>query len=56
LEKMAADAGAEVKNSVGKGLTYLVIADPNSTSSKAQAARKLGTELITEDQFLDMLK
>lgn len=56
LEKMAADAGAEIKNSVGKGLTYLVIADPNSTSSKAQAARKLGTELITEDQFLDMVK
>ncbi len=56
LEKMAADQGAEVKNSVGKGLTYLVIADPNSTSSKAQAARKLGTKLISEDEFLDLVK
>ena len=53
LEKMAADAGADVKSSVGKGLTYLVIADPSSTSSKAVAARKFGTVLITEDEFLD---
>ena len=56
LEKMAAEAGAEVKSAVGKGLTYLVIADPNSTSSKAQAARKLGTTLISEDDFLDLVK
>lgn len=56
LEKMAADAGADVKGSVGKGLTYLVIADPNSTSSKAQAARKMGTSLISEEAFLDLVK
>lgn len=56
LEKMAADAGGNVKSSVGKGLTYLVIADPNSTSSKAEAARKLGTALISEDEFLDLVK
>jgi DNA ligase (NAD+) len=56
LEKMAAEAGADVKGSVGKGLTYLVIADPSSTSSKAQAARKLGTTLISEEDFLDLVK
>ena len=56
LEKMAADAGADIKGSVGKGLTYLVIADPNSSSSKAQAARKLGTALISEDEFLDIIQ
>lgn len=56
LEKMAAEAGADVKGSVGKGLTYLVIADPNSTSSKAVAARKLGTSLISEEDFLDLVK
>jgi DNA ligase (NAD+) len=56
LEKMAAEQGADVKNSVGKGLTYLVIADPSSTSSKAQAARKLGTKLISEEDFLDLVK
>lgn len=56
LEKMAAEAGGDLKSSVGKGLTYLVIADPNSTSSKAQAARKFGTTLISEDEFLDLVK
>lgn len=55
LEKMAADAGAEIKGSVGKGLTYLVIADPSSTTSKAQAARKFGTKLISEEEFLGMI-
>lgn len=56
LEKMAADVGADIKGSVGKGLTYLCIADPNSTSSKAVAARKLGTTLISEEDFLDLVK
>jgi DNA ligase (NAD+) len=56
LEKMAAEAGGEIKSSVGKGLTYLVIADPNSTSSKAVAARKLGTKLISEEEFLELVK
>jgi len=56
LEKMASEAGGDVKSSVGKGLTYLVIADPNSTSSKAVAARKLGTKLISEDDFLELVK
>lgn len=55
LEKKAADAGADVKSSVGKGLTYLVIADPNSTSSKAVSARKLGTTLISEEDFLALV-
>ncbi len=56
LEKMASEAGADIKSAVGKGLTLLVIADPSSTSSKAQAARKMGTKLISEDEFLDLVK
>jgi len=56
LEKMASEAGADVKGSVGKGLTYLVIADPSSSSSKAVTARKLGTLLISEQDFLDLVK
>lgn len=56
LEKMASEAGADVKSSVGKGLTYLVIADPASSSSKAQAAKKFGTTLISEDEFLNLVK
>ena len=55
VEKMIQDNGGEVKGSVGKGLSYLIIADPQSTSSKAQAARKFGTILINESQFLDLL-
>lgn len=55
LQKMVEDAGGEVKKSVGKDVKYLVISDPNSTSSKAQAARKNGTKLISEQQFLDMI-
>ena len=54
LQKLASEAGATVKSSVGKGLDMLVIADPNSTSSKAKAARKLGVNLISEEEFLKM--
>ncbi len=55
LEALATGAGAEVKKSVGKKLTYLVMADPNSNSSKAQAARKNGTTCISEEQFLELV-
>ena len=56
VEKMIADNGGTVKSSVGKGLNYLIIADPQSTSRKAQSARKLGTILIDENHFLGMIK
>jgi DNA ligase (NAD+) len=46
LEKMVEENGGEVKDGVTKGLTYLVMADPGSTSSKAKKARDLGTECI----------
>lgn len=55
LQKLVTDNGGDVKNSVGKGLTYLVMADPDSNSSKAVAARKHGTKCISEDEFLAML-
>lgn len=55
LEKMVQDAGGDVKSSVGRGVSYLVIADVNSQSSKAVAARKHGTKLISEDELLEML-
>lgn len=56
LEALVTGAGGVVKSSVGKGLTFLVIADPNSTSSKAQAARKNGTACISEEDFLGMVE
>jgi len=56
LEALVEANGGIVKASVGKGLTYLVIADPNSTSSKAVAARKAGTRCIGEAEFLALAK
>lgn len=56
LEELVRQAGGEVKKSVGKKLTYLVLADANSTSSKAQAARKNNTQCISEVDFMKMLK
>jgi NAD-dependent DNA ligase len=56
LQKMVIDAGGEVKKSVGKDLDYLVMEDANSTSSKAEAARKNKITLISEKQFLEMVK
>ena len=55
LEKMIQDCGGTIKNSVGKGTTYLVIADPESTSSKAESARKLNIGLISEENLLEMM-
>lgn len=48
--------GGEVKSSVGKGLDYLVQADPSSTSNKTKKAKKYGTEVISEEEFLNMLR
>ena len=55
LQKMVEDAGGVVDKSVGKGTTHLVIDDVDSTSSKAQAARKLGTKLLSEADFLALV-
>ena len=58
LEAKVLDFGGIVHDGIKKNpLTdYLVIADINSTSSKAIAARKLGVNLISEDNFLEMCK
>jgi DNA ligase (NAD+) len=55
LEAMVVAAGGTTKSSVGKGLTFLVMADANSASGKAQAARKNGTTCISEEEFLKMV-
>ena len=55
LEEMVRNAGGVVKGSVGSGLTYLVMADPSSASTKAQAAKKHGTQTISEDDFLKLV-
>ena len=56
LEKMVEENGGEVRSSVSGDLTYLVQADPNSTSSKSEKARKIGTKIITPEEFLEMVQ
>lgn len=56
LHKMVEGAGGKVEKSVTKTLTYLVMADANSTSSKAQAAKRNGTKILSEEDFLEMVK
>jgi NAD-dependent DNA ligase len=46
LEKMVQENGGTVLDHVTKGLTYLVLADPDSGSTKAKKAREYGTLCI----------
>lgn len=55
LEKMVVDNGGTV-SSVKKGLTFLVQADPSSTSSKSVKAKSLGISIISPEEFLEMIK
>ncbi len=55
LVRLAETSGGTVKKSVGKGLTYLVMADPSSGSTKARAAAKNGVKCISEEDFLRMV-
>lgn len=56
LTQLVESNGGRVLSSVTKDVQYLVIADPQSTSSKAVKARKYGTKLITEEELVEMLR
>lgn len=57
LQKIVLDNGGVVKDSVGQGLTYLITNEGSEfNSSKMQKAKKLGVVIITEENFLDMIK
>ncbi len=53
--KLVQQNGGSIKSSVSAGLDFLVTNTPNSGSSKNTKALQLGTKIITEDQFLEML-
>jgi len=53
--KLAESKGYEIKSGVSKGLTYLVQADKNSTSSKSKKAASLGTKILGEEEFLKLM-
>ena len=46
--------GGIVHESCKKDTNFLVMADKNSTSSKAEKARKNGTTMLSEDEFIGM--
>jgi DNA ligase (NAD+) len=54
IEKEIEAAGGEIK-SCGRGLGFLVQADPASTSSKSDKAKKLGIKIISEDELYKMM-
>ena len=55
-QKMVTDKGGQVKDSVAKGLTYLVTNDKDSGSSKNTKAQSLGVTIINEQEFLELIK
>ena len=52
----AKDNGWESKGGISKGVTYLINNDINSTSSKNKKAKELGIKIISEDEFMKMIK
>ena len=46
--------GGVVHESCKKDTNFLVMADKNSTSSKAEKARKNGTTMLSEEEFIEM--
>lgn len=47
--------GGKIEESVKRGLSFLVMADPNSTSSKANKAREIGTKIMSEEEFFRLI-
>ena len=55
LEQMVESRGGTLLSGVTKDLQFLVMADPNSGSSKAEKAKKYGTQCLDEAQFMSMV-
>lgn len=55
LVKFAEDKGWKSLGGVTKECDYLVTNDPTSGSSKNKKAKELGTKIITENEFYEML-
>lgn len=47
-------AGYRLVDTVSQELTYLVLADPDSSSSKSKKARQLGVEIISEERLQEL--
>jgi DNA ligase (NAD+) len=55
MQDLVARLGGQALGDVTAKLDFLVLADPNSRSSKARKARDLGKALLTEGEFFEML-
>ena len=56
LQALVIENGGTTPSSVSSKVQWLVMADPNSTSSKATKARGMGVKLISEEQFISMIE
>ncbi|MBV2151344.1 DEDDh family exonuclease [Kitasatospora sp. SUK 42] len=56
LEDRAVEAGLHIATSVSRLTSLLVTNEPTSWSGKARRAREVGTPVITEDAFLQLLR
>ena len=56
MEAIAKELGYVPMDHVDKNLSILVCADPNSGSSKLEKAKKNGTKIISEAEFLSLRK
>jgi len=54
-EDLIVKAGGKVGSACNSKTDYLIIADVNSTSSKAKKARELGTKLISPEELEEMV-
>ena len=55
LQEVIEAAGGKVVGSVSKNTTYLINNDIGSTSAKNQTAKRLGVQIITEEDFLKLI-
>ena len=56
LEEEIRKAGASTASSVSKNTSYLINNDKNSSSSKNKKAKELGIPILSEEDFLKLLK
>lgn len=54
--EFAKQHGYESRSGVSKGLTYLINNDIDSSSSKNKKAKQLGITILSEDQFMKLIK
>jgi DNA polymerase-3 subunit epsilon len=54
-QSLSMERGLVLRNGVTKNLDYLVVADPNTQSTKAQKARSYGVTLVSESAYWQMI-